>query len=390
MKQIKTLIFTTNKDHQWLKDHEAEIVTAMGQAKNVKIEPFAYRYTDAQPVTYTDKEGKVRISQDWFDRTFTEQARAEGFTTAVFHFTRKERRAWGIQETINGSYFRDPDDRWEFWVCADKGQRSTQRQVERLMSQYVRVFIHEYGHGFIHWFHPDRREDVHTYDYDKKNIKSLFATIDGSTSIIDPAPVEPPKPPVDLHIDHRYKMNNYWTGNEPISIVLHTTGGRGVVGAVETLLARGLSYNFIIDKGQVYQLVDWSNSAWHAGVKKSPNLRAKAFYGDANPNKKSVGIAFTYPDGDIKVLPDSDVDACVKLIKFVGQESNNRYNADNIFAHKEITIDKPEIVLGYRQQVLDALVGDKDPKDAQEKTRLMLMIQLLQLKIKLLLLRNKQ
>ena len=380
MKTIKTLVFTTERNHEWLKEHELEILKTLRSAKDSKFQYFEYRYAPiVKPETYTGKDGKVRIKQSWFDNTFTRQARQLGFDTAVFHFTTKDRREWGLQETINGSYYRDKDDRWEFWLCADKGQRSTSRQTkERMMSQYVRVFLHEYAHGLIHWWHPDRRADVHKWDYDHKDIKGLFETLQ--------APKGQP-----VHTDKRFAMDNYWNGNDPASIVLHTTGGYGAENAYRTLIARGLSYNYIIEDGIIYELVPWDKSAWHAGVKKSPNLRARTFFGNENPNKKSVGIAFTYPrTGDISRLPDSDVDAVVKLIKDIGRQTNVRYNPDNIFYHQEITIDKPKIVKGYRDQVLDGLVGDKDEKDAGERTRLELMIQLLKLRIQLLLLRNKK
>ena len=177
--------------------------------------------------------------------------------------------------------------------------------------------------------------------------------------------------------------------------MLHTTGGGSVLGAVETLKARGLSYNYIIDPlGIVYELVNYKNCAWHAGVIKSPNLRSRAFYGtlkgDDNPNRNSIGISYVYPTGDKTVLTDRMVDSTIILMKQIGKKTGIRYNADNIFYHQEVTVDKPIMVKGYRQQVVEALVGDKDEKDAGEKSYLDLMIQLLQLRIKLLLLQLSQ
>jgi len=193
-----------------------------------------------------------------------------------------------------------------------------------------------------------------------------------------------------LNINKKYALKNYWENNNPRSFMLHTTGGRGVEGAVTTLKARKLSYNYIIDNGKIYELVNWKNSAWHAGVIKRPNLRARAFFntlkGKDNPNRNSVGVSFTYPTGgDITILPEEDVNACVFLMKKVGKEASVRYTADNTFYHKEVTIYKPAMVKGYREQVLDALIGDKDPKDALQKTILRLTIEVLKLKLKLLL-----
>lgn len=185
-------------------------------------------------------------------------------------------------------------------------------------------------------------------------------------------------------INRNYSSPNYWAGNDPSSIMLHTTLGSTVQGAVDTLRARGLSYNYLISTGTVYELVSWEHSAWHAGVTSGMNMRSQVFYEDRNPNKHSVGIAFVQPQGITK-LPEEDIDAAVELIKWIGSESGVRYNADNIFYHREVTSYKPIEVKYYRDQVLDALVGDKDDKDAGEKKRLQLMVLLLQLRLKLLL-----
>ena len=192
-----------------------------------------------------------------------------------------------------------------------------------------------------------------------------------------------------MNINKQYASQNYWEGNNPKSIMLHTTGGGSVVGAVDTLIARGLSYNYIIARGVVYELADHTKSCWHAGVIRKPNLRSQAFYGTLkgaeNPNRNSIGISFIYPEGDITQLDDESIDACVFLIKYIGSKTGIRYNADNIFYHQEVTVDKPIMVKGYRTQILDALIGDKDEKDAMQKTITQLLLKVAQLKLQLLL-----
>ena len=187
-----------------------------------------------------------------------------------------------------------------------------------------------------------------------------------------------------MQLYKQHTSSNYWAGNNPRSIILHTTGGNSVIGAVETLIARGLSYNYIIKNGTVHELVSYKNSAWHAGVVRGMNMRSKVFYGTGkgseNPNRHSVGIAFA----TTSELTEEEVDQAVMLIKWLGSETSVRYNADNIFYHREVTSDKPLIVKTFREQVLDALVGDKDDKDAGEKTVIRLTIQLLKLKVQLL------
>ena len=197
-----------------------------------------------------------------------------------------------------------------------------------------------------------------------------------------------------MEINRQYASKNFWRGNDPRSIMLHTTGGGSLIGAIETLKARGLSYNYIFCEGKVYELVHYKNSAWHAGVVKGMNMRSQIFYktgkGEDNPNRHSIGFSFVYPKPDYKVLNDVDVDNAVLLMKQIGKETNQRFNADNIFYHREVTNDKPIIVQGYRNQILEALIGDKDDKDVVDEKYLKLMIQFLQLRIQLLLLQLKQ
>ncbi len=169
--------------------------------------------------------------------------------------------------------------------------------------------------------------------------------------------------------------------------MLHTTAGDSVIGAYETLKARGLSYNYLIKNGTIYEVVPYERSAWHAGVIRNPNMRSQVFYktlkGQDNPNRHSVGIAYVQARG-VTELPEEDLNAFVQLVKWLGYETGNRWNADNIFYHKEVTSDKPWEVEGYRLQSIDALVGEKDGKDEVVNSKLKLVVQYLQLLITLL------
>jgi N-acetyl-anhydromuramyl-L-alanine amidase AmpD len=69
------------------------------------------------------------------------------------------------------------------------------------------------------------------------------------------------------------------------TIVLHATAGRGVPGAVSTLIQRGLSYHYIIAKdGVITKCVPLSGEAYHAGKSSGPD--------GASVNGYSVGISF--------------------------------------------------------------------------------------------------
>ena len=188
-----------------------------------------------------------------------------------------------------------------------------------------------------------------------------------------------------MDIKKDYNMaHNSWSDNDPASIMIHTTLGSTVLGAVDTLLKRGLSYNYLIDDGNVYELVSYDRSAWHAGVTDKVTLRASVFYKGENPNKHSVGIAYVQPQG-IFSLSEGDISAGVELIKWIGSQTGVRYTADNIFYHREVTSYKPLEAKYYMEQTLEALIGDKDDKDAMRKTVLKLRIELLRLQLAVLM-----
>jgi N-acetyl-anhydromuramyl-L-alanine amidase AmpD len=194
-----------------------------------------------------------------------------------------------------------------------------------------------------------------------------------------------------MEINLKHRSDNFWPGNNPISLMLHTTGGDSLIGAIETLIIRGLSYNYIIFKGEIYELVHWRDSAWHAGVIKRPNLRSQAFYktlkGEDNPNRHSIGIAFVETS---PLLSEEDVNAFVWLSKQLGVETGNRWNADNIFYHREVTADKPWYVKNFRDQCLEALVGDKDEKDAGEKSQREILIAIIKIYLEIFKRKNEK
>ncbi len=92
------------------------------------------------------------------------------------------------------------------------------------------------------------------------------------------------------------------------TIVLHATAGRGVDGAVSTLIQRGLSYHFIIAKdGAVTKCVPISAEAFHAGESKGPE--------GASVNRYSVGISFANLNDGKDPYPAAQVAACEELIR---------------------------------------------------------------------------
>ena len=148
-------------------------------------------------------------------------------------------------------------------------------------------------------------------------------------------------------------LNQSWERTLPIdSLIFHTTLGSSALSSWNWLDHIDLSYHYIIDdNGDVYHAVEHDRVAWHAGVVSKPNARVVSHFKGVNPNKPSIGIAFTR-NGHLK-LTEAQVKACVKLIK------DNNWTELPFFTHQEITSYKPVVVNKYLDQVKGALAGDK-------------------------------
>jgi len=170
-------------------------------------------------------------------------------------------------------------------------------------------------------------------------------------------------------LDDKYTdgVPQWWEGNTPKSIILHTTlGDDSGLGSWAWLDQIELSYHFIVAAdGKIYQLVPFGKSSWHAGVTKDGagnslmTQRAVEFFGAINPNKQSIGIAFAR-NGHQSLTP-AQAAAGIGLLKYIGQHTGVMYTAANVFAHCETYTVKPKEVLNYRLQVLDGLAGDREP-----------------------------
>ena len=148
-------------------------------------------------------------------------------------------------------------------------------------------------------------------------------------------------------------LNQSWKRTLPIDcLIFHTTRGTSALSSWNWLDHIDLSYHYIIDdNGDMYKSVDHDRSAWHAGVVSKPNARAINHFRGVNPNKVSIGIAFSR-NGHL-ALSQPQVEACVKLIK------DNNWQDLQQFTHQEITRYKPKEVNGYLKQIQEALAGDK-------------------------------
>lgn len=90
------------------------------------------------------------------------------YNAVGFHFTPKERRKWGIEQTINGSYDRSRSHAMYFWVCAEPGKKARQYPF----TDFARIVLHEIQHGDVHLTGAPR-DLVHEWDYLKASIHKL-------------------------------------------------------------------------------------------------------------------------------------------------------------------------------------------------------------------------
>lgn len=113
---------------------------------------------------------------------------------------------------------------------------------------------------------------------------------------------------------------------KPVLVVLHATAGSTLLGALQTLRDRGLSYHFLIDRdGSVIQAVDPKRVALHAGSSYGP-LEAAAgvsrrqdkdgfFEAGCSVNPCSIGISFVNRNDGKDPYTAAQATACTALIE---------------------------------------------------------------------------
>ena len=104
------------------------------------------------------------------------------------------------------------------------------------------------------------------------------------------------------------KWLSFRNRTQPVTgIIVHATAGRTVIGSLETLIAKGLSYHYIIDRdGTVTKCVPLSKVAFHAGVSFG--------WGGANCNGYTVGISLANLDDGKEKITEAQYEALIDLI----------------------------------------------------------------------------
>lgn len=134
---------------------------------------------------------------------------------------------------------------------------------------------------------------------------------------------------------------NFRVGREgflPKAFVIHVTEG-SFESALNWCLnkASQVSYHFLVDQsGEITQMVDTKNTAWHAGLAVKPTWQG--FTSGRNPNLETIGIAFA---GWAAIGPTlAQIMAIRELILEYSAIHRIALDRKNIIGHNEIRADK--------------------------------------------------
>jgi len=119
-------------------------------------------------------------------------------------------------------------------------------------------------------------------------------------------------------------------GRKIIAIVNHITAGLmpGTLSLMCNPIAKASAHYLITKIGEIYQLVDDNNRAWHAGEVRKPNW---SLYDGTNPNYCTLGIEHEALAGES--LTDKQYEATLWLHKMLTQKWNIPIDTDHIIGH---------------------------------------------------------
>lgn len=113
----------------------------------------------------------------------------------------------------------------------------------------------------------------------------------------------------------------------PVSlIVMHSTAGSSLAGAVSTLRAKGFGYHYLIEKsGKVWKCAPISRKLGHAGNSYGPREQAKGvsrkqshggnFDAGCSVNGYSIGISFVHENNGVTKITAAQMDSAISLVR---------------------------------------------------------------------------
>lgn len=152
------------------KHREAKTILALGNFESIN---FTTQIRDVgDPVV----NAKGRITQEWFEKAVSREAKSKGYNFILWQFSRADGKRWGLESRIHGLNFRDGDFYGEAWICCD--ERSIWKfENGQKRSEYPKTITHEIGHeltrqGFT-------KLEMHDYDYTRirNNLEQFYMNI---------------------------------------------------------------------------------------------------------------------------------------------------------------------------------------------------------------------
>ena len=122
-----------------------------------------------KPDTYNDSEKKVRITEQWFEKNISKEARPKGYDGAIFLYSMRDGSRWRVDSGLRGSTFRDDDGFGEMWVKGDKNSK-TRYRVGPVRDRIAKTIAHEIAHDMKH--RGFTTLEIHDFDY-KDSINNI-------------------------------------------------------------------------------------------------------------------------------------------------------------------------------------------------------------------------
>lgn len=120
-------------------------------------------------------------------------------------------------------------------------------------------------------------------------------------------------------------------GGEEVSlIVLHHTGSASVVSDLATLRSSSsrVSAHFLLDRdGTIYELVNESESAWHAGKSN--------FRGRSNVNRYSIGIELCNLGDGVEPFTEQQYVSLERLLRYL--VAKHGIASDHLVGHRDVS-----------------------------------------------------
>lgn len=160
---IKILVVTKYKwpTREFLHARIKKLIESGGHLRVVAIDTI-YRDLGDPPMLTRDDDRTV-IDPDWFEEVISVDAKAKGYTHAVFQFSNDDGKRWGVGTGHRGLNYRDGDYFGECWIKCDEHSLRSYHDEPKFRNTYSVTFPHEIGHELTRQGVTDK--EMHDFDF---------------------------------------------------------------------------------------------------------------------------------------------------------------------------------------------------------------------------------